>query len=83
MQIKDMKSYTEWRTMYAAWINTGYGWYFSDTLFESVACLKRHYLGMPEHTRTEAPDQADRWENAEIIVVPVEVSIPDETKEVQ
>lgn len=83
MQIKDMKSYTEWRKMYAAWINTGYGWFFSDLLFESVDSLKRHYEGMPEFLRENNPSQAKRWENAEIVVVSVEVSIPDETKEVQ
>ena len=83
MQIKDMKSYTEWRKMYAAWINTGYGWFFSDLLFESVDGLRRHYEGMPEFLREDHPSQANRWENAEIVVVPVEVAIPDETKEVQ
>lgn len=83
MQIKDMKSYTEWRKMYAAWINTGSGWFFSDLLFESVDSLKRQYEGMPEFTRENCPPQAERWENAEIVVVPVEVAIPNETKEVQ
>ena len=83
MQIKDMKSYTDWRKMYAAWINTGYGWFFSDLLFESVDGLRRHYEGMPDFLREDHPSQAKRWENAEIVVVPVEVSIPDEVKEVQ
>ena len=82
MQINIAKSCAECRTMYAAWINTGYGWFFSDLLFESEDSLRRHYEGMPAYARREAPDQVDGWENAEIIVVPVEVSIPDETKEV-
>ena len=83
MQIKNMKSYAEWRKMYAAWINTGYGWFFSDLLFESEDSLRRHYEGMPDFLRKGHPSQAERWENAEIVVVSVEVSIPDETKEVQ
>lgn len=83
MQIRDMKSYADWRKMYAAWINTGSGWFFSDLLFASVDSLKRHYEGMPEFTRENYPSQAKRWENAEIVVVSVEVPIPDETKEVQ
>lgn len=83
MQIKEMKSYTEWRKMYAAWVNTGNGWFFSDLLFESVDGLRRHYEGMPEFARENCPSQAEGWENAEIVVVSVEVSIPDETKEVQ
>lgn len=83
MQIKEMKSYTEWRKMYAAWINTGSGWYFSDLLFESEDSLRRHYEGMPDFLREVHPSQAKRWEGAEIVVVSVEVAIPDETKEVQ
>ena len=81
MQIKEMKSYTEWRKMYMAWINTGYGWFSGDMLFESMDSIRTHYEGMPEYARTEDPDQADRWENAEIVIVPVEVAIPDEVKE--
>ena len=38
---------------------------------------------MPEYTREDCPSQVEEWENAEIVVVPVEVAIPDETKEVQ
>ena len=83
MQINIAKSCAECRTMYAAWINTGYGWFFSDLLFGSVDSLKRHYEGMPDFLRKGHPSQAERWENAEIVVVSVEVSIPDETKEVQ
>lgn len=83
MQIRDMKSYTEWRKMYAAWINTGYGWFFSDLLFESVGSLKSHYDGMPKFARENCPSQVKGWENAEIVVVSVEVSIPNEVKEVQ
>lgn len=83
MQIKNMKSYAEWRRMYAAWINTGSGWYFSDLLFESEDGLRRHYEGMPEFAREDCPSQVKGWEGAEIVVVPVEVAIPDEAKEVQ
>ena len=83
MQIKEMESCAEWRNMYAAWINTGSGWFFSDLLFESVNSLKRHYEGMPEFLREDHPLQAKRWESAKIVVVSVEVSVPDETKEVQ
>ena len=83
MQIKEMESCAEWRNMYAEWINTGSGWFFSDLLFESVNSLKRHYEGMPEFLREDHPLQAKRWESAKIVVVSVEVSVPDETKEVQ
>ena len=83
MQIKEMRSCAERRKMYAAWINTGNGWFFSDMLFDSVDDLKEHYEGMPDFLRIGLPSQAERWENAEIVVVSVEVSIPDETKEVQ
>lgn len=83
MQIKESRSSAEQRKMYAAWINTGYGWFFSDLLFGSVDSLRRHYEGMPEFLREDHPSQAKRWENAEIIVVSVEVSVPNETKEVQ
>lgn len=83
MQIKNMKSYAEWRKMYAACINTGSGWYFSDLLFESEDSLRQHYEGMPEFAREDYPSQVKGWEGAEIVVVPVEVAIPDETKEVQ
>ena len=83
MQIKNMKSYAEWRKMYAAWINTGYGWFFSDLLFESEDSLRRHYEGMPEFAREDCPSRVKGWESAEIVVVPVEIAIPDETKEVQ
>lgn len=82
MHIKDMKSYTEWRKMYAARINTGSGWYFSDLLFESEDNLRQHYEGMPEFVREDYPSQVKEWEGAEIVVVPIEVAIPDETKEV-
>lgn len=83
MQINIAKSCAECRTMYAAWINTGYGWFFSDLLFESEDSLRRHYEGMPEFAREDCPSQVKGWESAEIVVVSVEVSIPDETKEVQ
>lgn len=83
MQIKNMKSYAKWRRMYAAWINTGDGWFFSDLLFDSMDSLRRHYEGMPEYARENIPEHAKGWENAEIVVVPVVVAIPDETKEVQ
>lgn len=82
MQVKESRSSAEQRKMYAAWINTGDGWFFSDLLFESVDSLKRHYEGMPEFMREGHPSQAKRWEGAEIVVVPIEVAIPDETKEV-
>lgn len=84
MQIKDMKSCAERLKMYAAWINTGNGWFFSDLLFESADSLRKHYESMPEFAREGGhPLQAKRWENAEIVVVSVEVPVPDETKEVQ
>lgn len=83
MQIKEIKSYTEWRKMYAAWINTGSGWFFSDLLFDSADALRKHYEGMPKFARENCPSQVERWESAEIVVVSVEVSIPDEVKEVQ
>ena len=81
MQINIAKSCAEHRTMYMAWINTGYGWFSADTLFESLASLRTHYKGMPEYARKYYPSQSNRWENAEIVVVAVEVPIPDETKE--
>lgn len=84
MQIKNMKSYIEWRKMYAAWINTGSGWFFSDLLFESADSLRKHYKGMPEFAMEGGhPLQAKRWENAEIVVVSAEVPVPDGVKEVQ
>ena len=83
MQIKEVKSCAKRRTMYMAWINTGSGWFSADMLFESMDVLKKHYEGMPEYTRGCSPSQAQRWENAEIVIVPVEVAIPDEVKEVQ
>ena len=83
MKIKETKSCAERCTMYTAWINTGDGWFSGDMLFESMDSIRTHYEGMPEYARENAPEQAKKWGNAEIVVVTVEVAIPDEIKEVQ
>ena len=83
MQIKEMKSYSESQKMYTAWIKTDGEWYSTCLLFNSVDHIRRHYKGMIGYSKIYDPDQTDRWENAEIIAVPVDVAIPDEAKEVQ